>query len=373
MAMRGNDVAQRTVFYVGGFEAVGGIESFLLDVLTTMSPGSTKQSMLTWAKDLPALREIEASGTKVLSTRFRRGCRLGLPDALLYIRHGSELRGASRVVFAKIPPAPIFARVMKQIRAQRRGAVEAIYVTPYRPNDMWPDAMPEAVRLGMDRIILQSSDFVDDLRRLGFLGTIDIVPYIPPAVTAAPFDDDRDGRPFRLGFLGRFAPQKNLFYLLDIMEELRSKGIELHLFGGGGEEAGLRARVSERGIPAIFHGVLPREQVFSAIDGCDAFINPSLSEGQCLVALEVLSRGRPFIGTPVGAVADILRNDKLGVSIPLSDAGGAARQIARFVDEWRAGGWRAADVAGAYVSAFPRDRIINDYERLLSGAVSVAA
>lgn len=352
-----------TAFYVGGFEAIGGIEAFLYDLLTSLPAGDTTRSMLVWANDLPALQTIDQAGTEVLRTPLRSGCRFGLPDALLFARYGRRLRKADRIVFAKIPPEAIFARIVRAARKRRPAPSELLYVTPYRPREMWPVGMPDHIMRGLDRILVQSKEFADDLRQMGFVGAIDLVPYIPP--TPAAVETLRNERPFRLGFLGRFVPQKNLFYLLDIMEELRESAIELHLFGGGEHDEALRQETRRRALPVTFHGVVARDGVPAAIDGCDAFINPSVSEGQCLVALEVLSRGRPFIATAVGAIPEILGKGKLGATIPLDDKAGAARIVRGLRDDWHEGDWRAADIASAYARAYPRAEIIGDYEKLL--------
>jgi len=354
----------RVAFQVGGFEAVGGIEAFLFDLLTTLPPGRDQRSMLVWARNLPEFREIERAGTRVLRTPLRSGCRFGLPDALLNARYGRELAKADRIVFAKIPPEPIFTRIVDKARARRPRPTETIFVTPYRPREMWPDGMPGWISRGLDRFLVQSQEFVDDLREMGITGQIDIVPYIPPVVAADPVERPRD-KAFRLGFLGRFVPQKNLFYLLDILKGLRPDGVEVHLFGGGEHDQGLRHVVSEHALPVTFHGVVPREAVAAAIDSCDAFINPSLSEGQCLVALEVLSRGRPFIATGVGAIPEILGKGRLGRIIPLGDAPAAADIVRSFLEEWRAGDWSAKRIADAYAKAYPREQIIGTYGKLL--------
>lgn len=355
---------ERVVFHVGGFEAVGGIEAFLFDLLTNLPAGRDERSMLVWALDLPEFRDIERAGTKVLRTSLRAGCRFGLPDMLLYARHRRHLAKADRIVFAKIPPEPLFKRIIERARARHPTPTETIYVTPYRPREMWPEGMPTWIRQGLDRILVQSQEFADDLREMNFTGPIHLVPYIPPPAAVEPAEPSRE-RPFRLGFLGRFVAQKNLFYLLDIVEKLRASAIELHMFGGGSNEAGLRSMANDRNLPVSFHGVVPREGVAAAIDSCDAFINPSISEGQCLVALEVLSRGRPFIATGVGAIPEILGKGRLGRIIPLDDASTAAEIVRDFLAEWRAGDWRARDIASDYAKAYPRAQIISEYEKLL--------
>jgi glycosyltransferase involved in cell wall biosynthesis len=355
---------ERVVFHVGGFEAVGGIEAFLFDLLTNLPVGPDKRSMLVWGQDLPEFGEIERAGTRVFRTSLRSGCRFGLPDALLHARYGRQLTKADRIVFLKIPPERLFTHIVDKARARRPRPTETVFVTAYRPRELWPDGMPNWVRRGFDRILVQSREFEEDLREMQFTGPVDIVSYIPPLPAASPVERPRE-EPFRLGFLGRLVPQKNLFYLLDIAEELRSDGIELHLFGGGEHDQGLRDAAHTRGLPATFHGVVPREAVADAIDSCDAFINPSISEGQCLVALEVLSRGRPFIATGVGAIPEILGKGRLGRIIPLDDAAGAADIVRTFLAEWRAGDWRAREIADAYGKAYLRAEIISEYEKLL--------
>ena len=355
----------RTVFYVGGFEAIGGIEAFLFDLLTNLPTHGTKRSMLVWANDLPALHGIAQAGTEVLRTPVRWGCRFGLPDRLLFARFVKRLRDADRIVFAKIPPRAIFERIVRTARARRPEPAELVYVTPYRPREMWPEGVPDYIARGLDRILVQSSEFADDLRQMGFSGAINLVPYIPPPAAATPVAAPREGRSFRLGFLGRFVAQKNLFYLLDIVAALQPGAIELHMFGSGGDEGTLREAAGKYGLPVTFHGAVPREAVPATIDSCDAFINPSVSEGQCLVAFEVLSRGRPFIATPVGAIPEILGKGRLGVTIPLDDATRAAAIVLAFLEEWNEGDWAAGDIAATYAGAYPRAEIISDYEKLL--------
>ena len=288
--------AASIAFYVGGFEPIGGIESCFADLLTAFDPAAIDRSLFVWADDLPQLRALAASGTAVRRTSLRAGCRWGLPDWLLLLRYGAHLRDADRIVFGKIPPPRVFRHMLASLDRLPRGRPELLYITPYRPSELWTDRVPSWIDDAIDTMIVQSADFTTDLQAMGYRGRIVEIPYLPPKPSIAPASGrSRDGI-CRLGFLGRFVAQKNLFYLLDILEQLRDETVELHLFGEGEHEAALRAAVETRRLPAIFHGPVDRAAVPAAIDSCDIFLNPSISEGQCLVALEVLSRGRPFLG-----------------------------------------------------------------------------
>ena len=142
----------------------------------------------------------------------------------------------------------------------------------------------------------------------------------------------------------------------------------MHLFGEGEHDAQLRAEAAERGLPVVFHGAVPRLGVPAAIDSADIFVNPSLSEGQCLVALEVLSRGRPFFASAVGAIPEIHAGGRFGRTLPLDDAAGAAAVLDDAIEAWHAGDWDPASIVADYRSAYRPDVILDQYRELLTAA-----
>ena len=354
-------------FYVGGFEAIGGIEACFQDLSMALAGAPLDRALYVWGNDVPAVRAIADSGATVHRVGLRTGCRWALPDWALYLRHGSQLWEADRIVFGKIPPEQIFRRMLAMLDTRPAGRPETMYITPYRPAELWPAGMPPWLHRTVDTMIVQSPDFTGDLRAMGFTGRIVEVPYLPPIAPTTPAFDPPADRICRLGFLGRFVPQKNLFYLLDIIAALTDEAIELHMFGEGEHDARLRAKVTARGLPVIFHGAVPRAEVPSAIDSCDMFLNPSISEGQCLVALEVLSRGRPFLASGVGAIPEILARGHFGAVLPLDDASAAAAIVRRTIAEWRDGRWTPAAVADGYRRAYRTDEILQTYLDLFTG------
>lgn len=356
-----------TAFYIGGFEAIGGIEACFQDLCLALVGQPLDRALFAWADDLPQLRAIAASGTAVHRVALRSGCRWALPDWALYLAHGGKLSAVDRIVFGKIPPKAIFLKMLAMLDRRLDDRPELLYITAYRPAEMWPDGLPDYARASIDTMVVQSPDFTADLRAMGFSGRIVEVPYLPPPAAKPSQPLPPGDRTCRFGFLGRFVAQKNLFYLLDIVEALVGEQIELHMFGEGELDERLRADVVARGLPVIFHGAVPRDKVPASIDSCDIFLNPSVSEGQCLVALEVLSRGRPFLASGVGAIPQILSRGRFGAILPLDDAAAAAAAIRGVSSEWRSGGWAPADVAQSYAAAYRRDAILARYVDLFTG------
>ena len=353
--------------YVGGFETIGGIEACFQDIAVALAKHPLDCAVFAWAADLPQLKAIAQSGVRVFRSGLRRGSRYGLPDRALFLRHGAHLKSVDTIVLGKFPPPAVLRRMVAIAGRRRGGRAEVQYITAYRPSEMWPDGLPAFVAQSVDTMIVQSADFTTDLRNMGFKGRIVEVPYLPPLAPATPVFDPPADRICRLGFLGRFVPQKNLFYLLDIVAALGGERVELHMFGEGEHDARLRAEVAARGLPVIFHGAVPRAEVPVAIDACDIFLNPSISEGQCLVALEVLSRGRPFLASAVGAIPQILARGHFGAVLPLDEAPAAAAIVQQTITEWRNGGWTPEAVASDYRRAYRTDEILQTYLDVFTG------
>jgi glycosyltransferase involved in cell wall biosynthesis len=60
-------------------------------------------------------------------------------------------------------------------------------------------------------------------------------------------------------------------------------------------------------------GAKPHHEIPLWINACDLFVLPSLNEGNPVVMVECLGCGKPFIGTCVGAIPEIIISDSLGI------------------------------------------------------------
>ena len=387
----------RLLFIAGGFTPPGGIESFINTLSPVLASRNHNVSLLCWGPKNPSLDEIALSGVKVRRQPFRWACRASIPDLLLLARHGaSQVLTHDAIIFTKIPPAWLLRSLRRIARAgehlgsdrSRRPAGSPpvrpfIYVTPYRPTEMWSSSRPGTEVLNcFDSIVVQAPSFATELRAFGYRGQIVTIPLIPPkSVVPLPLPpSDR----LRLGFLGRFVTQKNLLYLLDAFSHLAAVGVgsspqltrwELHLYGDGPMKREIAEAAATKGLQGQvhFHGAIPHDAVADAIDSCHLFAFSSLSEGQCLAALEILSRGRPIVATLVGAFPEILRTPELGQIAPLDDAALFARTLSAVGADLLEKRLTPHTIQCRFREQFPRDEIVDKYCHLLTATIPHAS
>jgi len=122
------------------------------------------------------------------------------------------------------------------------------------------------------------------------------------------------------GFIGRFEPQKNPIFLIDIMGEIkkRQQNAQFVIIGAGGLEEKMKARIKENKIEDSMAWLGRREDIQQFYNAFDAFLLPSIYEGLPVVGLESQSAGLPmFFSTAITPEASAC---ELGHFIPL-DAG----------------------------------------------------
>lgn len=105
------------------------------------------------------------------------------------------------------------------------------------------------------------------------------------------------GDAFVLGHVGRFNPQKNHAFLINVFAEVvkQNSNVRLVLVGGGIGEDELRRRVEELGIEkhVIFAGVC--SNVNELLQAMDVFVFPSLYEGFPVTMVEAQAAGLPCV------------------------------------------------------------------------------
>jgi len=125
------------------------------------------------------------------------------------------------------------------------------------------------------------------------------------------------GRMTRFLFVGRFQPQKNLFFLLDQMESLARRAdapFELHMAGDGPQRIELMGHARTHGINDMitWHGWCGRERLRELYRSCDCLVNPSFYEGMANVMLEAMACGMTVIASDVIGNRDLVEHGRTG-------------------------------------------------------------
>jgi glycosyltransferase involved in cell wall biosynthesis len=355
--------APRVLFWSGGFASFGGIESFLHDAILGLHSRAFSVRLACWGPDSPLLRSICAASVPVLRREWRWGCRWAWPDRRLARVSAQLVRNSDLVIFGKLPAPAVHRKLLAARGARRRPRF--VFVTPYRPAEMWAARPPEPELLqSFDTIVVQAPGFVDDLATLGYSGRTEVLPYVPPdCLPPAPLP----AAPLKIGFLGRLVDQKNLFYLLEVFRSvLASRAATLDIFGDGPLHGGLVGFAGSLGIAPLvrFRGFVPPARLAASIDSCHLFAFSSVTEGQCLAALEILARGRPVAATPVGAFPDILSDPRLGFLVSLTAPHEFAGTICRLGDDLLSGAKSPTEIQAAYRRRFARDSVLDSYAAL---------
>jgi glycosyltransferase involved in cell wall biosynthesis len=118
-------------------------------------------------------------------------------------------------------------------------------------------------------------------------------------VELPPFEPRKSGEPFRIIFLSRISPMKNLDYAVDVLRWVVGP-VLLDIYGPVRDEAYWSfCKEKQEKLPlhveANYRGSLEHDQVLSTLAGYDLFFLPTRGENYGHVILEALSVGTPVL------------------------------------------------------------------------------
>jgi len=199
-------------------------------------------------------------------------------------------------------------------------------------------------------IVLRSAGHIlaisDDAVRILSLDGYDMKSSIfPHAVDTAIFhkreDDERtsNDRPFRIGFVGRIAPEKGLDTLLRaiallVAESKNASTIVTHIYGAGDEAYTAELRQLEQSLGILaglirWHGAVPHDRVPDAMRSLDALVIPTVAyqgykEQFGRVVIEALACGVPVMTSDNGELPALARKTGGGLVFPEGNASALA-------------------------------------------------
>jgi glycosyltransferase involved in cell wall biosynthesis len=148
-----------------------------------------------------------------------------------------------------------------------------------------------------------------------------------------------ESREINLLFVGRFAPNKGLDFLLEIVADHASaydRNIALHLVGKRDAQLAalnehLDRMVVDLGIADLVHwvGEISDRDLLSYFLGCDFYVNCSQHEGFCVPLVEAQSLLLPILARRSGVMAETLQEEQLVLGEDVPEYSAAIRLLSR--------------------------------------------
>jgi glycosyltransferase involved in cell wall biosynthesis len=111
-------------------------------------------------------------------------------------------------------------------------------------------------------------------------------------------------------------------------------------------------------------GGKPHSEIPLWINACDVFVLPSLNEGNPTVMFEALGCGKPFVGTKVGGVPEIISSEEYGILVNPADSHDLADKILLALERE----WDTAKIL-TYAEQFTWDTIAKEIVGIYSNVV----
>jgi len=109
----------------------------------------------------------------------------------------------------------------------------------------------------------------------------------------------------RIVFVGRLAPEKNLF---NLFEAVSITGFTLDIYGRGELRQPLEHKAGELSVPVNFMGIVPNNEMPGVLNRYRYFILPSLYEAMPKTLLEAMACGLVCIGTDAEGINEIIED-----------------------------------------------------------------
>jgi glycosyltransferase involved in cell wall biosynthesis len=143
------------------------------------------------------------------------------------------------------------------------------------------------------------------------------------------------GRVPVIGTAGPLEAVKGFPFFLGAAARVLAAGrdVEFVIAGAGPEEENLRRLTRELQIAEHVTFIPNLSDFAEALHAMDIFCLPSLQQGIGTIMLEAMALGRPVIGTRVGGVYRVIRDNETGLLVPPSDSLHLAERMLELLDD----------------------------------------
>jgi FkbM family methyltransferase len=142
----------------------------------------------------------------------------------------------------------------------------------------------------------------------------------------------RGARPVRLLFLGRITQYKGIDRLLSATDLVLQRGLPVQLVIAGSGSLKLDARLSAAHVE-VHNRWLDEDEMGDFLATSDVVVLPYSASSQSGVAASAYAAGRPVVATPIGGLAEQVRDGSTGLLARDMSAEAFADALAAFVDD----------------------------------------
>ena len=198
-----------------------------------------------------------------------------------------------------------------------------------------------------DKVICVSSDLYDRCLEFGvpesklvlIENAIDTEQFAPSSARLTAWDGKASSTggfaPFRIGAVGRLAPEKGFAPLIRTIADLKRSypQLELTIYGDGPQRLELEQLV--RSLNAESYVRLPgfASDLLKIYSEMDLFVLNSIREGLPNVCLEAMATGVPMVSTEVAGVPRLAADGREALLVPLSDDIALKSALVRMIDD----------------------------------------
>ena len=219
-----------------------------------------------------------------------------------------------------------------------------IYDLPFRDEE-WKERI-EYVLNSADYIIAVSNSNLKCIKKLNVKTPVKVIPNGFRSDLFYPRDSENCRKILNLPInkriiltVGNLEEVKGHKYLIEAMQEVvkHKKDVLCIIVGSGKLKNKLENQIGKSGFENSVKlvGGRPHNEIPIWMNSCDVFVLPSLSEGNPTVMFEALGCGKPFVGTKVGGVPEIITSEDYGLLCEPANPEDLAKKILTALDkEW---------------------------------------
>lgn len=179
----------------------------------------------------------------------------------------------------------------------------------------------------------------------------------------APRPEPAGGEPPEILCVGRLAPVKAQYILIEALPILAARGVPavLRLVGDGPDRAMLEAAAARMGISqrVIFDGWRNQDEVRDRYRRASVFAMASFAEGIPVVLMEAMGMEIPVLATRIMGIPELIEDGKSGLLVPPADPAALADALERLLTD--------AELRRA-LGPEGRRRVLEDFDLATNGA-----